>query len=299
MAIRGNLPKHLEVAARTGVLFPAERPLSVWRSIAMEINVTAASTTFVDLGGIPYPTKNPQVVQDIMEKSISVEPEDWYLTVSISQNLIDDDQTATILSRFRGVTAAFDKYLNRRVFRVLNAGDSQEYGAAYDGHDFFDNDHVDMGGAYTTPQDNEATLPLTMDNFETAFVAAQLMRNDAGDFTNYTYDQLVVHPSLYRTAVQISGNASAFDTANNEINPYSGLMKMPLTSPELDTSAWYLLATSEGGIKPLFVAVRKPPELIGIEFDAMQEDGGKHYFTYHARDVVGYGDWRLAYQGNT
>lgn len=298
MAISGNLPKHLEVAARTGVLVAPERPATGWRQVAMEIDLSAASTTFVDLGGIPYPTQNPQVVQSIIEKGMTVVPEDWYLTVSISQNLIDDDQTASVYAKFRSVQEAFDRHLEERVFTVLNAGDGQTYGAAYDGQDFFDSDHADLGAEYTTSQDNEAVLALSLDNFETAHNAAQLFRNDRGKFTNFVYDLLVCHPSLRRTAAQITGNANAYDTANQEVNPYSGMLKGPLTSPWLDSTAWYLIASSER-VKPLFVAIRKRPTLIDVKFDGQQEDGGLHYFTYHARNVIGYGDWRLAYQGNT
>lgn len=298
MAIRGNLPKHLEVAARTGVLIAPERPATGWRQVAMDVDLTARTTTLVDLGGIPLPTENPQVVQDILEKGLTVTPKDYYVSVSISQNAIDDDQTGTLLTRFRNIQAGFDKHINKLVFRTLNAGDGQSIGAAYDGQDFFDNDHVDPGADYTTAQSNEHALALSLDNFETVYTAAQLVRNDKGDFTNYIYDLLVCHPSNFRIARNVTGNGAAYDTANNEQNPYSGLMKMPLTSPELDTTAWYLIASSEAA-KPLFVGMRKRPELTGIEFDAQAEDGGKHIFTYHARYVAGYGDWRLAAQGNS
>jgi phage major head subunit gpT-like protein len=270
-----------------------------WRQVAMEVNLAASSTTLVDLGGVPYPTQNPQVVQDIIEKTLTVEPEDWYLTVSLSQNLIDDDQTGTVESKFRSVIEAFERHINQRVFQVLNAGDGQTYGPAYDGQDFFDSDHVDAGAHYTTNQDNENTLALSLDNFETAWVAAQQFRDDQGNFTNYNYDLLVTHPTNFRIASNIAGNPQSYDTGNREENPYSGMMRMPVFSAELDTNAWYLLASSEQ-VKPLFVAVKKRPMLSGEpEFRPMEEDGGKWYFTYHARHVVGYGDWRLAYQGGT
>lgn len=299
MAIRGNLPGHLVVAARTGVLTAQPNQPMPWRNIAMDVDLTAKNTTLVDLGGIPYPTQNPQAVKDMIEKSLEVEPEDWYLTVSISQNTIDDDQTGTIESKFMSVIDGFERHLNQRVFQVLNGGDGTTYGLCYDGQEFFDSDHADPGGEYQTDQDNEYALTLSLDNFETVWVAATQTRDDQGNFTNYIYDQLVCHPTNFRIASNITGNPQSYDTGNREENPYSGLMKPPVFSPELDTTAWYLMASSEGMVKPLFVAVKKRPTLIGMEFDPQQEDGGKHYFTYHSRFKVGYGDWRLAYQGNT
>jgi phage major head subunit gpT-like protein len=238
------------------------------------------------------------VVQDIIEKGLEVEPEDWYITVSLSQNAIDDDQTGTVESKFRSVNEGFDRHINQRVFQVLNGGDGTTYGLAYDGQHFFDNDHVDDGGDYQTNQSNELTNNLSLDNFETAWVAAQQFRDDQGNFTNYMYDLLVCHPTNFRIASNVTGNPQSYDTGNREENPYSGLMKPPIVSPELDTDAWYLLASSES-VKPLFVAMRKRPTLTAMDFDAREEDGGKHYFTYHARYVVGYGDWRLAIQGQT
>lgn len=298
MAIRGNLPGHLEVAARTGVLTAQPRQVMPWRSVAMDVDLTAKTTTLVDLGGIPYPTENPAVVRDMIEKSLEVEPEDWYLTVSISQNAIDDDQTGTVQGKFMSVIDGFERHINERVFTVLNAGDGQTYGACYDTQDFFDSDHADPGGEYQTSQDNEYALALSPDNFETVWVAAQQTLDDQGKYTNYIYDLIVCHPTNYKKAWDISTNAMSYDTANNETNPFSGLLKIPVTSPNLDSTAWYLIASSES-VKPLFVAMRKRPTLIDMKFDGQQPDGGKHYFTYHGRYVVGYGDWRLAYQGNT
>ena len=88
------------------------------------------------------------------------------------------------------------------------------------------------------------------------------------------------------------------DTANREENPFSGLMKPPLVSPELDTTAWYLIASGEAH-KPLIVAMKEQPGLQHAWFDPQTPDGGRHYFKFYARYDVFYGDWRLAKQGNT
>jgi len=54
-----------------------------------------------------------------------------------------------------------------------------------------------------------------------------------------------------------------------------------------------------GPEKPMFLAVRKRPALLNMWFDSQAGDGGMHYFQYHARYVVGYGDPLLAIMGNT
>lgn len=297
MAISGNLPNHLVVAARTGILSAVPNPKTPWRRVAMEIDLTASTTTLVDLGGMPYPTQDAAVVQSMIEKSKTVTPEDWNLTLHISDNAVRDDQTASLLQKFQNLMPAYDKHINSRVFTVLNAGDGQTYGACYDGQDFFDSDHVDKGAHYTTNQDNEATLTLSLDNFNTAWVAANAFVDDQGQYTQYNYNLLVCHPTNNVVAANITGNTDAMDTGNREVNPYAGNFSY-IMAPELDTNAWYIIAESES-VKPLYVAFKKRPQLQEIWFDPQQPDGGMHYFKYHARYVVGYGDWRLAYQGQT
>lgn len=296
--IGGNVPKHLVIGARTGFLTAMAATPMPWQRVAQVINMTAKSHDLVDLGAAPMPTKDlGQIVQDYIEKSITVTPEDWSLTVHVSQNAIDDDQTGTLERKVQSAGGNFQKHLNKRVFEVLNGGDGSTYGACYDGVDFFDDDHSDAGADYQTNQDNENALALSVDNFETVYVAAQQFRDDRGEYTNYLYDLVTCHPSLERVAAQIVGNPQAYDTANREANPYSGSFGY-ITSAYLDTTAWHVIASKEP-IKPVLVAMRKQPALLSAWFDPVQPEGGFYYFKYFARYEMYYGDWRLAIQGNT
>jgi len=297
MAISGNLPKHLEVSARTAVLTSPARDDFQYLQVAAEVDLTAKSTNLVSLGGMPTPTENPKQVDTLIERFKAIEPKDWYVTLSISQNAIDDDQTSSLQSQFQNLNSAFQRHIDTRTFDVLSSGDGQTYGAAYDGQDFFDSDHVDKGASYTTAQDNEATLTLSLDNFNTAMTAARQFRDDQSNYTNFTYNLLVAHTSLESTAFNITGNREAMDTANREANPWSGRLSY-ITRPELDTTAWYIIAASEM-TKPLIVGIKKRPTLIEVGFDGSGGDGGIHTFKYHARYNHIYADWRLAYQGNT
>lgn len=297
MAITGRFPKHLEVAARTGVLIARPDYPMPWRRVAMDIDLTAAKTYLVDVGSMPTPTQKPQVSAELIERMLAIEPQDWYLTLWISQNDIDDDQTASLERKFRELRPAFDKHINARVFKVLNGGDSTTYGLCYDGQEFFDNDHVDKGAHYQTAQSNEGALAISLDNFNTSYIAATTMRDDQGEYVNFNFDLLVTHPTNNVVAANICGNSQAMDTANREINPFAGQFSYIL-SPELDTTAYYLIASNES-TKPLIVGIKKQPQLNDMWFDAQQEKGGRHYIQYHGRYVVVYGDWRPAYQGNT
>lgn len=297
MAVTGKLPKHLEVAARTGVLIAQPSDKALWRRVAMEIPLTAATTELVDLGAVPAPTNKPQVSAERVEQALSITPKDWYLTLTIHGNDIDDDQTGSLLRKFQELRPAFDRHIDSHVFTVLNAGDGTTYGSCYDTQDFFDSDHADLGAEYSTSQDNENILDLSLDNFHTVWTAAQGTKDDAGNYCNYNYNLLVCNPSLNVIAANVTGNVQAMDTGNRELNPYAGALSY-ITRPELDTSAWHLIASSES-TKPLLLGIRKQPQLHNMWFDSQQERGGIHYFQYHGRYVVVYGDWRLAYQGQT
>jgi len=299
MATSGNVPQHLVVGARTGFLTGlAQTTPPAWQRVASLINMSAAALDLVDLGAAPMPVEDlSHTVQDFIEKSLTVKPRDWNLIVGITHNAMQDDQTGRLMSRFMAAGQNFQRHLNNRVFTVLNAGDSQTYGACYDTQDFFDSDHADLGAAYTTSQDNEGALTLSLDNFETTLVAAQAFKDDQGEEVDYNYDLLVVPPALRRIAGQIAGNPQAYDTANRETNPYMGQLDV-VVSPKLDSTAWFLIASRES-TKPLGVVMREQPNLQESWFDPKTRDGGTYYFKFYARYDVVYLDWRLAYMGNS
>jgi phage major head subunit gpT-like protein len=192
---------------------------------------------------------------------------------------------------------AFKRQINAAVFTQLNVGDGTTLGVGYDGLSFFHASHIDDGAKYVTGQDNVSALTLSIDNFETVSVAAQGVRDDQGNYVNLNHNLIVTSPSLERIAAQITGNAWTYDTANREVNPYSGRTSY-ITAPQMDATAWVLVAANEN-TKPIFVAVRKRPQLLDIFYDSGAGEGGIYYIRYHGRYVIVYGDWRLAHMGNT
>ena len=295
----GNVPTHLLVAARSGFLTSLKMPEMPWTRIANTINMDAKSIDLVDLGGAPMPTqsKGGGVAQDFVEKTLTIKPLDWEIITWISYNAVQDDQTGTLENRVRSAGTNFQKHLNNRVFQTLNGGDGSTYGLCYDGQYFFDTDHADKGAHYSTAQSNANTSALSLDNFTTVNVAAQLYVDDQGEYVNYSPNLLVVPPALEYTAAQICNNPTAYDTANREANPFSGRFNY-IVSPQLDSTAWFLVDEAEP-TKPLIVAMREQPNLQDSWFDPGAADGGRYYFKFYARYNVFYADWRLATQGNT
>lgn len=297
--ISGNTPEHLVVAARTGFLSGQKGISYPWQRIASMIDLGAKSVDLVDLGAAPMPTQNKGKgqVQEFIEKTLKVEPLDWDITVSLSHNAIQDDQTSSLERKVMGAGANFQKHIGKLAFKALNAGDATTYGLCYDGLYMFSNSHVDKGAQYTTVQDNLYGLTLSLDNFQTVRVAALGTMDDQGEKIGYDYNLLVVPPALEYTAAQICTNAQAYDTANREMNPYSGSVSY-IVNPELDSTAWMLVASNES-VKPILIAMREQPNLQHTWFDPNGPDGGMYYFKFYARYNVFYGDWRTAYMGNS
>lgn len=299
MPTSGNVPVHLLVAARTGFLNALKMPDMPWQRIASTINMDARSIDLVDLGNAPMPMqdKGGQVAQDFVERTLTIKPIDWMIKTWISYNAVQDDRTGTLENRVRGAATNFQKHINNLVFATLDAGDGATYGACYDGQYFFDSDHKDKGAHYQTNQSNVNALALSLDNFDTVRIAAQKYVDDQGEYTSYYPNLIVVPPDLERTAANICNNPEAMDTANREINPFSGQIKY-IVSPKLASTAWVLACENEA-TKPLIVAMREQPSLQDSWFDPDATDGGRYYFKFFGRYNVFYGDWRLATMGNT
>lgn len=296
--ISGNVPQHLVVMARSGFLTSVRATKMTWGRLASVINMDAKSIDLVDIGDAPMPTESVGrlQVQEFIEKSLTIKPRNWDITVGISYNAVKDDQTGSLERKVRSAGENFNKHIQKMVFEKLNAGDVAG-NVGYDGLTFFNNAHIDKGAAYQTGQDNLNGLALSLDNFTTVMTAAQLFRSDQGTFTEYVYDALVVPPNLAFLAAQITGNPLSYDTANREINPYSGQVS-PIVNPYLDSTAWILAATGETA-KPIIVSVREQPSLQDAWFDPNGGDGGMYYFKFYSRQNVHYGDWRLVAMGNS
>lgn len=297
--ISGNVPQHLVVAARTGFLTTAVPAVPAYAPIAATIDMTAKSIDLVDLGGAPMPLRNRgrNQAQDYIEKKLTVTALDWDITVWISHNAVQDDQTGELDRKVRSAGDNFQRHIAQQAFQALNDGDATtNFGACYDGKAFFANDHADKGAAYTTAQDNLDGNTLSLANFKTTYVKAQKTRDDQGVFTQYNYDLLVVPPDLQDVAHQICKVPGGSDNTTNA-NTYAGRLNY-IVAPQLDTTAWVLVASNES-VKPILIAMRENPNLQSAWFDPTAPDGGRYYFKFYARYNHFYGDWRTAYMGNS
>jgi phage major head subunit gpT-like protein len=296
---RSDIATHLNYGVRTGFLKGQKTYTSVRGAFVKQTTSDGKQEDYSDLGTVPMPVAYDDMVQvrGTHEVNLTITNKDWEITIGVSHNAINDDRVGNLDDWSRQAGRNFEKHMDRLCFLALNGGDGSTYGLAYDGLTFFNDSHLDPGAEYQTVQDNKYNLTLSLDNFETVRVATEQYLDGRGEYVMYDHSLLITSPALRRTALQITGNAAAYDTANNEINTYAGLMRPPLVSPYLDSGAWIVVAADEV-TKPIILQVRQSPTLV-IWDDEKLGEGGVRYYKFHARYNVGYGDWRVAAMGHS
>ena len=296
MTVSQNVPQHLVVGARSGFLAAMADIQMPWRQVAGEFTMTSKAIDLVDLGGAPMPLEDiaGAVSQDFIERAKEIKPRNWQLTVGVSYNAVQDDQTGSLERKVRAAAENFQRHINKLVFLALDDGADTTYGTAYDALAFFDGSH--LNGSQST-YDNEFALALSLDNFQTNLNLARLFTDESGEYVDAMYNTLIVPPALERIAANIVGNTEDYATGNRAINPYSGKFSLVVT-PYFDTTAWVVAAVSPQN-KPLWVAWREQPFLQDAWFDPKGGDGGMYNFKFYGRYNIAYGDPRLAFLGNT
>jgi len=302
--ISGNVPNHLISIAKTGFLTAPRKPVPAYAPIAKLVQMTEKNQKLVDLGAAPMPqrSRGRPNFDDFIEKVLAIEPVDFNIPVKISRNAVNDDQTGVLLERARLAGANYDRFYAQQAFKTLNDGDDSTIinSVGYDGLPLFSSVHVDKGAYYTTAGDNLVTgsASLSEDNFNTAFNAAMLFKDDKGETVDYTYDLLVVDPSSRKVAHQIC-NVPGGSDAPTSANPNAGKVSYVISS-KFDTGAWVIVASGET-IKPIIIVEREaphlPPEMIWFNPEA--DDGGEYCFNFVARCNFYVGDWRLVVMGKT
>jgi phage major head subunit gpT-like protein len=297
MPISSNVPEFLIVGAQAGFLAAIPKYTLPWQQFTSVYSLDHYTLTLVDLGFAPMPTEQTgrNRVFDFIERTVQVKPKDWDITVHISQNAVNDDQTKTLDAKIRSAGERFPQHFNNLAFDALHQGNSltSDYGLCYDGKAFFSASHVDKGAKYATAQSNSNSYQaLTIPNFAQARAKALAYLDDQGEPTYYNPNLVLVDPTNEYNAAQVCSNPTTGGTANRDMNPYDGRNSYAI-SPKLTGGEAYYVAGGES-VKPLILVVRKQPELQDAWFDPNQPDGGYYFFKFFARYWICYGDWRLA-----
>lgn len=306
---------------RKGFLVGTKDYVPLRTAFVDEVDSDGAYEQYGDMGALPWPVQNggqpggtgtdprtgaptvgslheggPITVLGGNERALIVYNQGWEIPIGIFHTAIDDGQIASLDGWARNAGLRFQQHMDSVAFAALNAGEGSTYGYGYDGKPFFSALHVDPGAQYQTAQDNQFTLALSPDNFDSVYVAGSGFLDDRGVPTGIFHNLLIHSVSLLRAASQITDNPNVAGTGNNDTNPYSGqITRLHAPGGWLDSTAWFLVCTLPG-MKPLGLQIRQQPTLVYWDDHT---GPGIRYYKWMARYSVFYRDWRMAVQGNT
>jgi len=299
MIVRTDIAKSLEYGAKAQFLEGRGLWTPTRDLIAESVTSSGKEETYVGLDDPPMPREavDQVVPRGLAERDITIVNKDWETTIAITHNAINDDRVGHVLPWMRKAGMRFEQHMDKRCWLALNSGDAATYGLCYDGNEFFDAAHADANAEYTTAQGNIGTTTLTLDGFNTIWIAAQGILDSRGEVLEVPLDLLSVSPTNRVMAANITDNENAFDTGNREINPFTGEFRYHWT-PYFDTNAWVLSSTMPG-FKPIIFQLRQAPELVVWDDNMVAMGGGVRYMKWSARYDLGYSNWRYAYLGKT
>lgn len=157
-----------------------------------------------------------------------------------------------------------------------------------DGKALFATDHpIKAGGT----QSNMTTMDLDEDALELAMVTMRATRDNKGELQMVQPDTLVVPPALEKEARILLESQQRTGTANNDINPYKGKLKLIVwdflgSAAGGSDTAWFLIDSSMDSLNWFN---RDDRGLEGPEYDF---DTKTAKWSVVARWSAGFSDWR-------
>jgi phage major head subunit gpT-like protein len=227
---------------------------------AMFIMSTGAYEKMGWLGAMPAVQEwvGTMAASELADYDYTVRNRDWYASVPVNQNDLDDDQTATIQAIPDYLVQRILTHPEKLMMELITGGTS---GLAYDGVAFFSN----ASGARTIDNllaGSGTTLAQLSTDLNAALVAMAGFTDDKGEILNIKGNLIVCPMALennFKRLVQSAGDPTV--TGGNTFNPYAGRFTV-IGDARLDASDvndWYLFATNEI-VKPFVFSMRKTAE---------------------------------------
>lgn len=253
--------------------------------------------------GQPYPNA------EFAEKTVRVELAKFGEILNLEKELILGDQTGKLLDRARNAGNAMGDHRHRFIVETILDGarnaldESSSTAFHYKGsaHGIYSDDHsATLGYA----NDNlAASSSLGTAGLDTAYGLLGKMQDEKGRYITVIAKQLLVHPSNFRTAWQLTSDTTQPDTANRGSNFYKNALGiMAYQSPYVGTASggattdWYL-----GDFPRNFVWMwvwRPSTDREGVGSTASFERDVVARFKYHYSGGCAARDTRFVIEGN-
>lgn len=157
----------------------------------------------------------------------------------------------------------------------------------------FSTAHTRTDGGAT--QSNTTTADLAEDSLETALVTMRATLDNKGQLIAVRPTTLLVPPSLEKEAKILLKSTQRTGTANNDINPYEGVLKLIVwdylgnTGAGGSDTAWFVIGSDDHSLN---FYTRSDHGLEGPETDF---DNKNAKWSVDCRWSVGFDDWRSTY----
>lgn len=219
------------------------------------------------------------------------------LGTSVSNKLYEDDQFNVILKKPTHLARARTRTEEQMMADVFNyaftaGGGGLSPFTSGDALALFSNAHTREDGGAT--QSNYTTADLNEGSIETALVGIRSTLDHKGQLFMSKGDTLVVAPALEKEANILMNTQGRVGTANNDINPYQGRLKVIVwdflgSAAGGSDTAWFIIDSS---LHALNFFQRSDRGLEGPEWDF---DTKSAKWSVDVRHSVGYSAWRGVY----
>lgn len=221
----------------------------------------------------------------------------WAKAISISKEMWDDDRFGVMRRGTQDLAKGKMRTKDQIGADIFNYGFTSGGGGkasftAGDAVALFSASHPRTDGGAN--QSNTATADLAEDSLEAALVTMRATLDDKGQLVGINPDTLLVAPALEKEARILLDSSGRVGTANNDVNPYQGRLKLIVwdrlgaASGGSDT-AWFVLDSSEHLLQYFN---RMDSGLQGPDYD-FDNDVAKWKDQFRCR--AGWSDWRGIY----
>lgn len=220
------------------------------------------------------------------------------LGTSVSNQLWEDDQFRTVLQKPKNLANSKIRSQEEMMAHIFNYGFTAGGGGVSpftsgDALALFSGSHTREDGGAT--QSNTTTADLNESSLETGIVTMRSTLDHKGQLYMSKADTLLVAPALEKEARILLNSTQRVGTANNDINPYQGALKLVVwdwlgsASTGGSDTQWFLLDSS---LHQLNFFNRSDRGLEGPDWDF---DTKTARWTVDVRHSVGFSAWRGVY----
>lgn len=221
----------------------------------------------------------------------------WAKAISVSKEMWDDDRFSVMRRGTEDLAKSKMRTKDQIGADVFNysftsGGGGKAPFTAGDAVALFSASHPRSDGGAV--QSNTTTTDLNETSLETALVTMRSTVDDKGQLVGISPDTLLVAPAQEKEARILLESSGRVGTANNDVNPYQGRLKIVVwdrlgAAAGGSDTAWFLLDTSA---HKLIYFNRSDTGLVGPDYD-FDNDVAKWKDSF--RCLPGWSDWRGAY----